>query len=139
MNQGTFALVSIAAAALVAGAILSFLAIRTAQAADDDPPLNLARDGFFYVGGKNTVIDGKTYVVGQMYVEMRIPQKQTHPYPIVMVHGGTRTGTTFTGTPDGRESCAQYFARRGYAVYVVDHVGRARSGYVAEAYGPPRL
>jgi pimeloyl-ACP methyl ester carboxylesterase len=70
---------------------------------------------------------------------MRIPQRQTHPDPIVMVHGGTRSGTTFTGTPDGRESWAQYFARRGYAVYVVDQVGRARSGYVAEAYGPPRL
>jgi pimeloyl-ACP methyl ester carboxylesterase len=109
------------------------------QAADDDPPLNLARDGFFSVGGKPTTINGKTYVVGQMYVEMRIPQKQTHPYPIIMVHGGTRSGTTFTGTPDGRESWAQYFARRGYAVYVVDQPGRGRSGYVAETYGPQRL
>jgi pimeloyl-ACP methyl ester carboxylesterase len=107
--------------------------------ADDDPPLNLARDGFFYVGGKPTTINGKTYVVGQMYVEMRIPQNKTHPYPIVMVHGGTRTGTTYTGTPDGRESWAQYFARRGYAVYVVDQPGRGRSGYVAQAYGPQRL
>jgi pimeloyl-ACP methyl ester carboxylesterase len=111
----------------------------TVQAADDDPPLNLARDGFFSVGGKPTTINGKTYVVGQMYVEMRIPQQQTHPYPIVMVHGGTRSGTTFTGTPDGRESWAQYFARRGYAVYVVDQPGRGRSSYVAESYGPPRL
>jgi pimeloyl-ACP methyl ester carboxylesterase len=139
MNQGTFALVSIAAATLVAGGILSFLATRTAQAADEEPPLNLARDGFFSVGGKTTTVNGKSYVVGQMYVEMRIPQKQTHPYPIVMVHGGTRSGTTFTGTPDGRESWAQYFARRGYAVYVVDQPGRGRSGYVAEVYGPPRL
>src|SRR4249920_240165 len=139
MNQGTLALVSIAAAALVAGGILSFLASRPAQAADEDPPLNLARDGFFSVGGETSTINGKSYVVGQMYVEMRIPQKQTHPYPIVMVHGDTRSGTTFTGTPDGRESWAQYFARRGYAVYVVDQPGRGRSGYVAEVYGPPRL
>ena len=80
-------------------------------------------------------IDGKTYVVGQMYVEMRIPPKQTHPYPIVMVHGGTRSGTNFTGTPDGREGWAQYFVRHGYAVYVVDQPGRGRSGYLAEAYG----
>src|SRR5262249_28536172 len=50
-----------------------------------------------------------------------------------------RAGTTYTGTPDGRESWAQYFARRGYAVYVVDQPGRGRSGYVAEVYGPPRL
>src|SRR6266699_1485885 len=139
MNQGTFALVSICAATLLAGGILSYLAARPAAAADEDPPLNLARDGFFYVGGKPTTINGKTFVVGQMYIEMRIPQKQTHPFPIVMVHGGTRTGTTFTGTPDGRESWAQYFARRGYAVYVVDQPGRGRSGYVAEVYGPQRV
>ncbi len=140
MNQGTIALISICAAALLAGGIFTFLAARPAQAADeDDPPLNLARDGFFSVGGKSTTVNGKTYVVGQMYVEMRIPQQQTHPYPIVMVHGGTRSGTTFTGTPDGRESWAQYFARRGYAVYVVDQPGRGRSSHVAEVNGPQRL
>jgi pimeloyl-ACP methyl ester carboxylesterase len=56
-----------------------------------------------------------------------------------MVHGRTRTGTTYTGTPDGRESWAQYFARRGYAVYVVDQPGHGRSGYVTEAHGPQTL
>src|SRR5258705_13642468 len=93
MNQGTFALVSIAAAALVAGGILSFLASRPAQAADENPPLNLARDGFFSVGGKTTTIHGKSYVVGQMFVGFRIPHNQKHPYPIVIVHGGTSSGT----------------------------------------------
>jgi pimeloyl-ACP methyl ester carboxylesterase len=133
MNKRKLSLVSCLAATLLLGSA------SLTQAAEDDPPLNLARDGFFSVGGKPTTINGKTYVVGQMYVEMRIPQKQTHPYPIVMVHGGTRSGTTYTGTPDGRESWAQYFARRGYAVYVVDQPGRGRSGYVTEVYGPPRL
>jgi pimeloyl-ACP methyl ester carboxylesterase len=126
-----------AAAVLAMTAALSTTSI--AQVADDDPPLNLARDGFFSVGGKPETINGKTFIVGQMYVEMRIPQKQTQPYPIIMVHGGTRSGTTFTGTPDGREGWAQYFARRGYAVYVVDQPGRGRSGYVTESYGPMRL
>ena len=74
-----------------------------------------------------------------MYVEYRIPAKQTHPYPIIMVHGGTRSGANWTGTPDGREGWAQYFVRRGYAVYVVDQPGRGRSAYVPEVYGPPRL
>ncbi len=64
-----------------------------AARADDDPPLALTRDGFFYVGGHATMVSGHSYVVGQMYVEMRIPAKQTRPYPIIMVHGGTRTGT----------------------------------------------
>ena len=74
-----------------------------------------------------------------MYVEMRIPAKQTHPYPIIMVHGGTRSGTNFTGTPDGRESWAQYFARRGYAVYVVDQPGAAAPAYVAGGLRPAAL
>ncbi len=126
-------------AALTAGVIFGLAAAQSARAAEDDPPLSLARDGFFYVGGKNTTVDGRTHVVGQMYVEMRMPAKQTHPFPIIMVHGGTRTGATYTGTPDGRESWAQYFARRGYAVYVVDQPGRGRSGYLTEAYGPQTL
>jgi pimeloyl-ACP methyl ester carboxylesterase len=135
MTQKTRLIAACCATALTAGAVLGAGAAR----AEDDPPLSLARDGFFYVGGKNTTVNGHTYVVGQMYVEMRIPVQQTHPFPIVMVHGGTRTGTTFTGTPDGRESWAQYFARRGYAVYVVDQPGRGRSGYLTEAYGPQSL
>src|SRR6185295_7413740 len=61
---------------------------------------------------------------------------QRHRYPIVMVHGGSQTGTNFTGTPDGREGWAQYFLRRGYAVYVVDQVARGRAGYWSQSMGP---
>jgi len=120
---------AVALAALAAGGI--------AQAAADGP-LTLARDGFFYVGGRSTTVDGRTYVSRQMYVEVRVPAQQTHRYPVVMVHGGTMSGTNFTGTPDGREGWAQYFVRQGYAVYVVDQPGRGRSGYLAAAYGPAR-
>ena len=109
------------------------------QASAQDEPMSLVRDGFFYVGGKLTTINGRNYVVGQMYVEERVPAKKTHPYPIIMVHGGSRSATTYLGTPDGREGWAQYFVRQGYAVYVVDQPGKGRSGYVAEAYGPQRL
>jgi pimeloyl-ACP methyl ester carboxylesterase len=122
--------------ALATTAALAFIA--TAAKAADDPPLVLARDGFFYVNAKTTTVDGRDYVSHQMYVEVRIPAKQTHPYPIIMVHGGTMSGTNYTGTPDGREGWAQYFVRQGYAVYVVDQPGRARSGYLAAAYGPMR-
>jgi len=109
-----------------------------AVAADADPPLALARDGFMYVGGKTMKVDGREYFYGQMYVEIRIPARQTHRYPIIMVHGGSMSGTNFTGTPDGREGWAQYFVRRGYAVYVVDQPGRGRSGFLAAATGPMR-
>ena len=122
-------LAAVAVVALAAGGVVR---------AGDDGPLTLARDGFFYVGGRSTAVDGRTYVSHQMYVEVRIPAQQTHRYPIVMVHGGTMSGTNFTGTPDGREGWAQYFVRQGYPVYVVDQPGRGRSGYLAAAYGPAR-
>src|ERR1043165_1174323 len=103
--------------------------------AAEEPPLALARDGYFYVGGGLTPGKDKQYMTGQMYVEYRIPARQTHPYPIVMVHGGTMSGTNYTGTPDGREGWAQYFARRGYAVYVVDGVARGRSAHWSQVHG----
>jgi len=109
-----------------------------APQAENDAPLALARDGYFYVNAKTATVDGKTFVTDQMYVEVRVPARQTHPYPIVMVHGGTMSGVNFTGTPDGREGWAQYFVRQGYAVYVVDQPGRGRSGYLTATYGPAR-
>src|SRR6202040_166860 len=39
-------------------------------------------------------------------------------------------------TPDGREGWAQYFLRRGYAVYVVDQVARGRAAQWSQANGP---
>jgi len=119
--------------------MLGVSAMAPAAEAADDPPYTLAREGFFYVGGTLQTANGQSHVVNQMYVEFRIPATQTHRYPIVMVHGGTRSGTTYTGTPDGREGWAQYFVRRGYAVYVVDQPGRGRSGYAAELYGPAKV
>jgi pimeloyl-ACP methyl ester carboxylesterase len=115
-------------------AVTMLLTCGGVQAADE--PLVLARDGFMYVGGKTMPVDGREYFYGQMYVEIRIPSKQTHPYPIIMVHGGSMSGTNYTGTPDGREGWAQYFVRQGYAVYVVDQPGRGRSGFLSAATGP---
>src|ERR1700687_2417246 len=47
-------------------------------------------------------------------------------------------GTKSAATPDGREGWAQYFVRRGYAVYVVDQPGRGRSGFLTAASGAMR-
>src|SRR5947209_5082418 len=121
-----------------AAAVSALLACAPQAPAQEQEPMSLARDGFFYVGGKTTTVNGKTYAVGQMYVEERVPAKKTHPYPIVMVHGGSRSATTYLGTPDGREGWAQYFVRQGYAVYVVDQPGRGRSGFLTAAHGPMR-
>jgi pimeloyl-ACP methyl ester carboxylesterase len=98
------------------------------------PPLVIASEGYLFVGGQ--LAEGKQPLTNQMYVEFQIPHVRTHRYPVVMIEGGGQTGANFTGTPDGREGWAQYFLRRGYAVYVADQVGRGRSGYNVETYGP---
>ena len=120
-------------------AVFSLTAMVLPVRAADEPPLSLAREGWFYVGGHLTTVNNKQYMTGQMYVEYRIPAKKTHPYPIIMVHGGTMSGTNYTGTPDGREGWAQYFVRQGYAAYVVDQVGKGRSSYIEQTYGPTDL
>jgi pimeloyl-ACP methyl ester carboxylesterase len=105
--------------------------------AQERGPLALAKASYFFVGGKIDASAEGSPMVGHMYVEYMIPARRSHPFPIVMVHGGSQTGTNFTGTPDGREGWAQYFVRRGYAVYVVDQVARGRSAYWApQPYGP---
>ncbi|HUB97610.1 MAG TPA: alpha/beta hydrolase [Stellaceae bacterium] len=101
-----------------------------------EAPLVLEKTGWLYVGGHVVTKNDKQYMVGQMYAEYMIPAKKLHPYPVIMVHGGTMSGTNYTGTPDGREGWAQDFVRAGYAVYVVDQVGKGRSAYYPDEYGP---
>jgi pimeloyl-ACP methyl ester carboxylesterase len=102
-------------------------------------PLRLADEGSFFVGGKPLKIASPYYgstgmsgpgniIVDQMYVQYRIPEQVTGP-AIVLVHGSNHSGATFDTTPDGREGWATYFARKGFPVYVVDQVGRGRSGF----------
>ncbi len=98
-------------------------------------PLALETFGHFFVGGRiDHAIEGSP-MVGQMYVEYFIPRRRRSPHPIVMIHGGSQTGTNFTMTPDGREGWAQYFLRRGYAVYGVDQVARGRSPHFSQSQG----
>jgi pimeloyl-ACP methyl ester carboxylesterase len=99
-------------------------------------PLEIAREGYVFAGGKYSAEKDGQAMSGQIYAEFQIPAHQTHPYPIVFIHGGAQTGTNFTGTPDGREGWAQFFLREGYAVYVVDQAGRGRSAYLNDRYGP---
>jgi pimeloyl-ACP methyl ester carboxylesterase len=108
-------------------------------AAVADADLTIAKQGNFYVGGKYVESNGDMPMVGQAFVEFQIPQHQTHSYPIVMVHGGGQTGSGWISTPDGRDGWATYFLRHGYAVYVVDQVGRGRSAYIIDVYGPSRM
>jgi pimeloyl-ACP methyl ester carboxylesterase len=99
------------------------------------PLLVLAKSGAFYAGGRYDKDHPDQHFVGQMYVEYQVPAQQRHPYPIVLIHGGGQTGAGWWTTSDGRPGWAQYFLRRGYAVYVVDQVARGRSPFSPEVYG----
>src|SRR5437016_3911315 len=74
----------------------------TAQARQAEP-LSIARQGYLFAGGKYSTVKDASVMSGQLYAEFQIPSKRSHPWPIVMVHGGSQSGTNFTGTPDGRE------------------------------------
>ena len=118
-------------------AVAASLAIAAggALAQNTPPPLSIARQGYVFAGGKYSTVNGRRVLSGHLYAEYQIPSRQAHPWPIVMVHGGSQSGTNFTGTPDGREGWAQFFLRQGYAVYVVDQPGRGRAAYEADVYG----
>src|SRR5437870_9727107 len=129
MTRNIIRLLALGAVSLIAAATGM-----TAQTADNGP-LSIARQGYLFAGGTYSIVNGRRVLSGHLYAEFQIPSPQTHPWPIVMVHGGSQSGTNFTGTPDGREGWAQFFLRQGYAVYVVDQPGRGRAAYQADLYG----
>jgi pimeloyl-ACP methyl ester carboxylesterase len=98
-------------------------AIRTFSTAD------VASTGFFYVGGQYVGAPGKEVMDGAEYVEVMVPKKIRHPYPIVFFHGAGQTGTDWLQTPDGRAGWAYFFLKQGYTIYMVDFPSRGRSAY----------
>lgn len=104
-------------------------------------PLAIARQGYFYVGGKYDSSAERMF--GQMYVQFQIPAPEDQDrIPVIMVHGGRQQSTCFAGTPDGRPGWADYFLQHGWPVYLVDQPGRGRSPYDDEEYGdrnPPDI
>jgi pimeloyl-ACP methyl ester carboxylesterase len=117
----------------------AFLMLTCATAmADGVGPLSIAKQGHFFVGGKYVDTKEGQVLAGHSYVEYYIPTNRTHPYPIVMIEGCCPAGAGYMGTPDGRDGWGQYFLSKGYAIYIVDQVGRGRSPYVESVYGAKR-
>jgi pimeloyl-ACP methyl ester carboxylesterase len=94
------------------------------------PTDNIGRIGFFYAGGKWAGPPGKEVMDGAMYVEVWVPKRIQHAYPIVLFHGAGQTGTDWLQTPDGRPGWAYYLIAQGYTLYMVDYPARGRSAYV---------
>src|SRR5471030_1683395 len=89
------------------------VALACSPALSAEKPISIAKQGYFFVGGKYSKAGDKQVMNGQIYVEYQIPSRRTQPYPLVIVPGAAQTATNFNGTPDGREGWAQHFLRRG--------------------------
>jgi len=86
-----------------------------ASTRSDSGPLTIAKQGSFFVGGKNVKSEtlsnlpayapSGTITVNQVYVRYQEPvnAKKTS---VVFIHGCCLTGKTWESTPDGRMSCS---------------------------------
>lgn len=91
--------------------------------------VRLADQGCFWVGVTYEEHEGHTLPDGtHMYVEYQVPEVQSQPCPVVLVHGGGAQAVDWMSTPDGRAGWRTLLLQRGYAVYLVDRPGHGRSG-----------
>jgi pimeloyl-ACP methyl ester carboxylesterase len=103
---------------------------------DDTGPLSIARQGSFFLGGRNVKSDHLsllpayaptgTITVEQVYVRFQEPVGASRK-PVVFIHGCCLTGKTWETTPDGRMGWDEFFVRRGFPTYVIDQASRGRS------------
>lgn len=111
--------------------------------------LKLADIGSFHVGGRPVTLSGHEeydvvlspgqaptrvdpngdYETGQMYAQYFTLANPRAKYPLVFLHGGGMTGTSWETTPDGRQGWNSLFLRAGYSTYVVDAVERGRASW----------
>lgn len=117
-------------------AILLTASVSNAQVVSQ--PIVIDRQGSFMAGGSTitapgkyshehfTAPDGQTAYGDHAYAFYQIPVN-SHPLPLVMLHGGGQTGKTWETTPDGREGFQNIFLRKGYGVYVIDQPRRGRA------------
>ncbi|MET3663644.1 hypothetical protein [Caulobacter sp. 1776] len=131
------------ASLVVLGAILGGLALAGAAPAQTlksiqapAKSLVLKDRGSFFVGGRSVEQKAGEILLGpddsvtvdQMYVEYMVPTGKAK-IPVVMIHGAGLSGKSYDTTPDGRMGWFEYFVRQSHPTYVVDQVGRARSGF----------
>jgi pimeloyl-ACP methyl ester carboxylesterase len=102
----------------------------------DSTALKLADQGFFWVGMNRKKMPYGTILAGQMYVQYLTPAEVKHPYPVVLVHGGTGQMLHYMGSGNGVAGWAHYFVREGYKVYLIDRPGHGRAPYHPDALGP---
>jgi pimeloyl-ACP methyl ester carboxylesterase len=94
-------------------------------------PLIIQEQGSFFAGGKAITKEGsydpknfrnpegQSVYGDHAYVFYQIPVN-ARKFPIVFLHGGGESKTSWESTPDGREGFQNIFLRRGFSVYLVD-------------------
>jgi pimeloyl-ACP methyl ester carboxylesterase len=114
-------------------ALLVLITSTGANAADQDrpEPIVIQEQGSFFAGGKVVTKegaydpknfrnpDGQSAYGDHAYVFYQIPVN-ARKLPIIFLHGGGESKTSWESTPDGREGFQNIFLRRGFSVYLVD-------------------
>jgi len=148
---------ALASAALLALVLTSTMATAQDQSAvQSNGDLNLRGYGSFFIPGTTHSIDAATAsgggpfaaffpgglsMINQMYVSFMLPRGKGNGkkhYPIAIVHGCCLSTKSWQTTPDGRMGWDEYFVRQGFDTYMMDQVGRARSGFDASNYNQVR-
>jgi pimeloyl-ACP methyl ester carboxylesterase len=110
--------------------------------------INLQEIGSFFVGGRELVVSGApveqvklsadaifdhdpngTYWIESAYVQFYRQVEPCFETPILLVHGGGRTGTIWESTADGRTGWLTRLLEVGMNVFVIDNVERGRAGF----------
>lgn len=118
------------------GARVSATQKTTTSGKKPETAMTLANQGFFWVGTEHKKVPYGTIISGQMYVQYLTPSQVRHPYPVVLVHGGSGQMLHYMGTGDGAAGWAHYYVQEGYRVYLVDRPGHGRAPYHPDALGP---
>ncbi len=113
-------------------------AVKKAKAGET--AIRVSDHGHFWVGIERRKLPYGTVPAGQMYVEGWTPADVRHPYPVVLVHGGSGQMLHYMGNGmvngDGMGGWAHYYLQAGYRVYLVDRPGHGRAPYHPDALGP---
>ena len=78
-----------------------------------------------------TIDPNGTYLIEHAYVQFFVPANRNPLPPVILMHGGGMTGTTWETTPDGRPGWLHLLLAQGFEVHVVDGVERGRAGWCA--------
>ena len=98
--------------------------------------MKIANQASYWIATRHKPMPYGTVLSGQMYVQYFTPAQVRHPYPVVLVHGGTGQMLHYMGPGDGLAGWAHYYVQAGYRVCLIDRPGHGRSPYHPDALGP---